>query len=634
MGNKILTSFIVFYGLLSAEAVQSQVADEKYYLVKNSDIQLYAEGIKDPFHSDASDIYYYFEVPDKPVTEAGATIEINSNVPEGLIYRIQVAAFRNPVSPQVFKGITPLHGFSSEGSDLKKYYVGMFRRLSDTRNALAEVKGNGFKDAFITSFLGSEPVSADQAAILENEWGKKPFERIAERIPEIVPADTLPQTLVYADEEIKVSDPAKTNDTALTIIDEVIKVAERTTPKNTTRTDALKFFLDCRSCDMNYTRQEIPYVNYVRDTREAEVYLLVTNQNTGSGGNQFTFAFQGQGKYASMMDTLTYTSNPDETSAIIREKKTQMIKMGLMRYVAHTPLFDEVNIKNNGEMKQQETEDKWNNWVFMLQTSPQFNAEETYNRVSLFNSFEVSRVTPELKLETELTYFNNKQKFIEDELTSEYIIKSRSMQNLIVKSLGNHWSAGLRIDMESSTSMNYDFNADILPTVEYDIYPYSEATHRQFRLMYSIGYEYSNYTDTTIYNKIEEGLFKHSVRAAYQIQKKWGSINLSASASNYLDDFSKNRFGFWGYTRLRIIKGLALSMNAGVTYVNNQLNLARGDISEAERLLRLKQQATSFYLNGGVSISYTFGSIYNNVVNPRFGNSGGGGGGGGGNNYY
>ena len=118
-----------------------------------------------------------------------------------------------------------------------------------------------------------------------------------------------------------------------------------------------------------------------------------------------------------------------------------------------------------------------------------------------------------------------------------------------------------------------------------------------------------------------EGLFKHSIRGAYQIQKKWGSINLSGSYSNYLDDFSKNRFGFWGYTRLRIVKGLSLSVNAGVTYINNQINLAKGELSEAERLLRLKQQATNFYLNGGVSLSYTFGSIYNNVVNPRFGNN-------------
>ncbi|HAM11336.1 MAG: hypothetical protein A2X04_15835 [Bacteroidetes bacterium GWF2_41_9] len=393
--------------------------------------------------------------------------------------------------------------------------------------------------------------------------------------------------------------------------------------KDTIRVDALKFFLDCRSCDMNYTRQEVPFVNYVRDTREAEVYLLVTSQGAGSGGTQYTFQFLGQGKFKGMADTLIYTSNPDETWAIIREKKTHMIKLGLMRYVARTPLFDEIDIKNNGEIKQHEAEDKWNNWVFQLQTNPRYNAEATYNRVSLYNSIEITKVTPDLKFEVEIDQFTNNQTFIEDEAVTEYKVNSRSIDNLIVFSLGNHWSAGLNTDLGSSTSNNYNLNAVILPTIEYDIFPYSEATHRQFRIQYSIGYQYCNYIDTTIYYKITENLFRHGVRAAYQIQKKWGNINFSVSASNYLNDFSKNRVDFWGFTRLRIIKGLSLSVNAGVSYINNQLNLAIGDLSEAERLLRLKQQATNFYLQGGVGLSYTFGSIYNNVVNPRFGNSGG-----------
>ena len=393
--------------------------------------------------------------------------------------------------------------------------------------------------------------------------------------------------------------------------------------KDTIRVDALKFFLDCRSCDMNYTRQEVPFVNYVRDTREAEVYLLVTSQGAGSGGTQYTFQFLGQGKFKGMADTLIYTSNPDETWAIIREKKTHMIKLGLMRYVARTPLFDEIDIKNNGEIKQHEAEDKWNNWVFQLQTNPRYNAEATYNRVSLYNSIEITKVTPDLKFEVEIDQFTNNQTFIEDEAVTEYKVNSRSIDNLIVFSLGNHWSAGLNTDLGSSTSNNYNLNAVILPTIEYDIFPYSEATHRQFRIQYSIGYQYCNYIDTTIYYKITENLFRHGVRAAYQIQKKWGNINFSVSASNYLNDFSKNRVDFWGFTRLRIIKGLSLSVNAGVSYINNQLNLAIGDLSEAERLLRLKQQGTNFYLQGGVGLSYTFGSIYNNVVNPRFGNSGG-----------
>ncbi len=389
------------------------------------------------------------------------------------------------------------------------------------------------------------------------------------------------------------------------------------------RNGALQFFIDCRSCDMNYTREQIPYVNYVRDTHEAEVYLLVTNQNTGSGGDQYTLTFQGLGKFEGKNDTLIYTSSPNETRTEIRERKTNMIKMGLMRYVARTPLAGEISISNNSDLEQEVVVDNWNNWVFELQTSPRFNAEESYNRLYLSNSINITKITPDMKLEIELDQNNNRQRFIEDGVETEYIRKRKSADILFVRSLGSHWSAGLKWDIGTSTSENYNFNTEFMPSVEYDIYPYEEATHRQFRVLYSTGYQYSNYIDTTILNKTSEGLFKQELRVAYQIQDKWGSINISLSGSNYFHDFSKNKIELDGYIRLRIMKGLSLSVNGGVAYINDQLNLIKGDLSEAERLLRLKEQATNFSIGGGVSLTFTFGSIFNNVVNPRFGNGGG-----------
>ncbi|MDP3002774.1 MAG: hypothetical protein Q8N38_06580 [Bacteroidales bacterium] len=402
----------------------------------------------------------------------------------------------------------------------------------------------------------------------------------------------------------------------------------QTTPgaADTTRRGAVKIFLDCRGCDMNYIRQEITYINYVRDVREAQVYILETNQDAGSGGNQYTFTFQGQGAFNGMNDTLVFTSSPDQTSTIIREKRTNMLKMGLMRYVARTPLFNEIEINHNAGLEQEEVIDRWNNWVFELQTSPRFTAEESYSRLSFFNSINITKITPDIKLEIQVDQSTNRQRFFEDGEKTEYIRSEKAIENLFVKSLGNHWSAGLKWDLGASTSENYYFSTEFMPAIEYNIYPYSEATHQQFRLLYSAGYQFSNYIDTSILNKTKEGLFKHEIRVAYQVQEKWGSINVSLSGSNYFHDFSKNKLELNGFMRLRIIKGLSLSINGGVAYINDQLNLRKGDLTEAERLLRLKEQATSFSIQGGVSITYTFGSIYNNVVNPRFGNGGGGGG--------
>jgi len=413
--------------------------------------------------------------------------------------------------------------------------------------------------------------------------------------------------------------------TAISIPSNIIS-QENKSAADSTRAKAVKIFLDCNDCDMNYTRQEIPYINYVRDVREAEVFILVTRQDAGSGGEQFTFTFQGQGKFKGMNDTLTFTSSPDQTSTIIREKRTNMLKMGLMRYVAKTPLFHEIEIKHNSELESEEVVDRWNNWVFELSTEPQYQSEETNKQLELRNSINVSKITPDIKLEVEMDHFFNREKFIENvntdsATTNTYTTSALMVSNLFVKSLSEHWSAGLRWVMGSSTRENFNFRTDFLPSIEYDIYPYSEATHRQLRILYGAGLQINNYIDTTVYNKAKETLYLQSLNIAFQIQKKWGSINLLLIGSNYFHDLSKNRIELMSSVNIRIVKGLALRINGGIAHINDQLNLKKGDVSEAERLLQLRELATKYRVEGGIELTYTFGSIYNNIVNPRFSSS-------------
>ena len=130
------------------------------------------------------------------------------------------------------------------------------------------------------------------------------------------------------------------------------------------RKDAVRFFLDCDRCDINYIRREIPYVNYVRDVKEAQVYALMTRQQAGNGGREYTFSFEGLLDYAGMNDTLKFTSMPDDTEDQVRSGQLQMLKLGLMRYVARTPLYQEIDISHHGHLMDEEVKDRWNNWVF------------------------------------------------------------------------------------------------------------------------------------------------------------------------------------------------------------------------------------------------------------------------------
>jgi len=154
------------------------------------------------------EVFSVFEVLPKPVTDPKEKIVIDPEVPPGLIYRIQIAVFRNPVAPSYFKGITPVYGFKVAGTDKTNYFAGMFRRSADATKALAAVKAKGFKDAFVIALSGNKPVSADRAALLEKEWGKKPFVTRVAAVPQVA-ADTIPPTLAFRVEVMRVLKPVK-----------------------------------------------------------------------------------------------------------------------------------------------------------------------------------------------------------------------------------------------------------------------------------------------------------------------------------------------------------------------------------------------------------------------------------------
>ncbi|MEZ4997039.1 MAG: hypothetical protein R2758_06105 [Bacteroidales bacterium] len=350
------------------------------------------------------------------------------------------------------------------------------------------------------------------------------------------------------------------------------------------------------------------------------VYVLVTRQNSGNGGNLYTYTFHGMDIYAGMDDTITYTSNPYETSTEIRERRTTILKAGLLRFASRTPVIHEIDIAHTTAIEQEEVTDKWRNWVFEISTSPEYNAEESYKRLNIRNSIRISKVTPDIKFEIDFDQSYTRQRFIEEDLDTTYLRSFERVENLLVKSLGDHWSAGMIWNINASTSENFDFSTSFMPSIEYDLFPYAEATHRQLRFLYSIGYQFNDYTDTTIYNKTRENLFGHQLRVAYQVQKKWGSIYFSLRGLNYFHDFSKHMISADLFARVRLFKGLSLTMNLEAARINDQLNLRKGELTEAERLLRLREQATGYELQAGIGLSYTFGSIYNNIVNPRFGN--------------
>lgn len=391
---------------------------------------------------------------------------------------------------------------------------------------------------------------------------------------------------------------------------------------DTLRKNALNVFM----ASSDYLKKEIPYVNYVRDIKDAGVYIIKSSQKTGSGGTEYTYFIVGQHEYAGMADTLKYSSAPDETTDVIRQNEVRTLKIGLMRYVAKTPLSKYMKISFTEPLKESVSSDKWNSWVFSSSIYGYLQGEKTYKQKYVSGSLSASRITEDWKINIASSLSENESKYIiNDTSTISGRNDSKSMRALIVRSISDHWSVGGNLKMGASSYSNEKYFLHLMPGIEYDLFPYSESTRRQLRILYTAGYNFERYADTTIYNKLHEHLWSHSLSASYEVVQKWGNIDLSISYSSFLHDLSKNNLSVYGGLELRIAKGLSITLAGSASAVHDQLSLVKEDIPLDQILLQRKQLATQYEYFTSFGFTYTFGSIYNNVVNPRFGSTSGGG---------
>jgi hypothetical protein len=90
-------------------------------------------------------------------------------------------------------------------------------------------------------------------------------------------------------------------------------------------------------------------------------------------------------------------------------------------------------------------------------------------------------------------------------------------------------------------------------------------------------------------------------------------------AAAYLDDMTQNRLEFDAEWNLRLFRGMELEIGGNIERIHDQLSIPKRDATDEEILLERRALATDYRFDVRVGFSYTFGSIFSPVVNPRFG---------------
>ncbi len=392
--------------------------------------------------------------------------------------------------------------------------------------------------------------------------------------------------------------------------------------------DAIKVYLECRGdtnqgCATDFFVLELPYVIWTRDRLFADVQLLVTTIQTGSGAFQYTVTALGRGRFEGRADTSVVNTLPNEAEDGIRRKLARGFTLLLVPYVRTTSAASLLRVvydapKGAAQASPQSVKDKWNFFVLQLETNGFMSTESRQTSGNLFNDFRIRRVTEQNALRFGIFQSTRYSKFeIDDSTTVSNTIRQGVFFVRGVKALSSRLSIGALTNVGYSEFTNTKLVWRAAPVIEYNIFPWKQATSQQIAISYGVGPRYFRWKERTIFGRSTEWRAQQELVVGTDLRKSWGSVNVTTRYASFLPEVKKWNLSLNGNTSLNLVKGLQFNIGGGASLIRDQIFLsARGQTPE-QILTQQRALASNYNIFVFTGLSYSFGSIYNSVVNPR-----------------
>ena len=108
-------------------------------------------------------------------------IPTKTTLPDGIVYKVQIGAFRKEIPANTFKGFAPLMA-EPTGTGITRYTAGLFANLNNATAARDEIRKVGYPDAFVVAFLNGERISISKARA---ESGSTPTSPTVTNFPKV-----------------------------------------------------------------------------------------------------------------------------------------------------------------------------------------------------------------------------------------------------------------------------------------------------------------------------------------------------------------------------------------------------------------------------------------------------------------
>lgn len=392
----------------------------------------------------------------------------------------------------------------------------------------------------------------------------------------------------------------------------------------------IKLFINCSSwdCFEDYVKTEMSFYDFVRDRLQADIEILIISQENGSGGDNFTLIFIGRNQFDKQTDTLRFSTKQADTDEMIRATLINYLHIGLLGFIKQTSWVKYIKVSSPKREPENALieKDKWNYWVFTIGGNGFGTLQSNQSFLNIGSNFDINHIKPEIKFQNSIYYYNTYNKFIFEtaDENGNLIIKEINAKNVtyggnsfLVKSITEHWSYGGYVSLMSSNRENIALQATAAPAIEYNIFPTSQNTERQLRLITQAGYRTWNLLEENNFDKLIETEPFYRFDAILSLVKSWGNISMQLGGHQFFRRKNAYNISFNLYNSLRLFEGFNLNFSINSSYIQDQTIYLPKNIVETDVLLGAGILPTNFNINGFIGISYTFGSINNSVVNPR-----------------
>ena len=355
--------------------------------------------------------------------------------------------------------------------------------------------------------------------------------------------------------------------------------------------------------------------------------MLISALETGAGGVEWTVTAIGQRRFRGLADTTLVRTLPNDPEAVVRERLAWAMRLSLLPFLKRGGLADRLDVRvapadaDGAGDRAAGLRDRWRLWVLEPRVEGEVTGESRQRFLDVGGGLGVRRVTERLKVLASVDASTRRQRFTLSDGTRERFVADAARGDLrVVHALGGphgRWSAGLVATGGFSDFLNQRRFATAKPVVEYNLFPWAEATRRQLTVSYAAGASRFDYQERTALGRLRETRPSHQLTAALASVQPWGSANVAVRGAQFLHDPARTNLAVRGSVDLRLGRGLALELWTQAAHVRDQLFLPAGGPDDHEVLVRNRALATSFQYSAWVGLRYQFGSIYNTIVNQR-----------------